>query len=99
LTFLAISRRDGSYDGLALGVVHTAGLPPTIGGEMSFLDKLLGRSKQAAGDLKDDPEMRQEGMHQEAEGAAKDRAEQAEDMAQEARDDAAAHRAEREDPM
>ena len=33
---------------------------------MSFLDKLLGRSKQAAGDLKDDPEMRQEGMHQEA---------------------------------
>ena len=41
---------------------------------MSFLDKLLGRSKQAAGDLKDDPEMRQEGMHQEAQGAAEDRA-------------------------
>ena len=66
---------------------------------MSFLDKLLGRSKQAAGDLKDDPEMKSEGMHQEAEGAAEDRAEQAEDMAQEARADADAHRAEREDPM
>jgi uncharacterized protein YjbJ (UPF0337 family) len=66
---------------------------------MSFLDKLLGRSKQAAGDMKDDPEMRMEGKHQEAQGAAEDRAEQAEDMAQEARDDAAAHRAEREDPM
>jgi uncharacterized protein YjbJ (UPF0337 family) len=66
---------------------------------MSFLDKLLGRSKQAAGDLKDDPEMRQEGMHQEAQGAAEERAEQAEEMAQEARDDAAAHEAEREGPM
>jgi uncharacterized protein YjbJ (UPF0337 family) len=66
---------------------------------MSFLDKLLGRSKQAAGDLKDDPEMRREGMHQEAQGAAEERAEQAEEMAQEARDDAAAHEAEREGPM
>ena len=65
-------------------MVHTAWLPPTIGGETSFLDKLLGRSKQAAGDLKDDPEMKSEGMHQEAQGAAEDRAEQAEDMAQEA---------------
>ena len=66
---------------------------------MSFLDKLLGRSKQAAGDLKDDPGMRQEGMHQEAEGVAESRAERAEDVAQEAREDAAEHRAERTDPM
>ena len=64
---------------------------------MSFLDKLLGRSKQAAGDLKDDPGMRAEGMQQEAEGAAESRAEQAEEMAQEAREDAATHRAERDD--
>ena len=63
---------------------------------MSFLDKLLGRSKQAAGDLKADPEMRSEGVHQEAEGMAEDRAEEAEATAQEAREDAAAHRAERE---
>ena len=66
---------------------------------MSFLDKLLGRSKQAAGDLKDDAEMKSEGMHQEAQGAAEDRAEQADDMAQEARDDAASHAAERENPL
>ena len=64
---------------------------------MGFLDKLLGRSKQAAGDLKDDPGMRAEGMHQEAEGEAESRAERAEEMAHEARDDAAAHRAERDD--
>ena len=66
---------------------------------MGFLDKLLGRGKQAAGDMKDDPELRREGAHQEAEGAAESRADQAEDMAQEARTEAADHRAERNDPM
>lgn len=66
---------------------------------MGFLDKLLGRGKQAAGDMKDDPELRSEGMHQEAEAAAESRAEQADEMAQEARTEAAEHRAEREDPM
>ena len=64
---------------------------------MSFLDKLLGRGKKAAGDLTDDPGMRHEGAHQEAEGMAKERAEDAEEMAQEAREDAAEHRAERTD--
>jgi uncharacterized protein YjbJ (UPF0337 family) len=63
---------------------------------MGFLDKLLGRGKQAAGDMANDPEMRREGAHQEAEGAAESRAERAEDMAQEARTDAAEHRAERD---
>lgn len=66
---------------------------------MSFLDKLLGRGKQAAGDLTDSAEMRREGAHQEAEGAAESRADQADDMAQEAREEAAEHRAERNDPM
>jgi uncharacterized protein YjbJ (UPF0337 family) len=65
---------------------------------MGFLDRLLGRSKQAAGDVMDDTEMRKEGAHQEAEAKAEDRAEQAEDMAQQARDDAAEHRSEREMP-
>jgi uncharacterized protein YjbJ (UPF0337 family) len=64
---------------------------------MGFLDRLLGRGKQAAGDMTDKPEMRHEGMHQEAEGMAESRAEQAEDMAQEARTDAAEHRAERDE--
>jgi uncharacterized protein YjbJ (UPF0337 family) len=64
--------------------------------EMGFLDKLLGRGKQAAGDLSNDPELRREGTHQEAEGTAESRADRAEDMAQEARTEAAEHRAERE---
>ena len=63
---------------------------------MGFLDKLLGRGKQATGDMVNDPEMRREGAHQEAEGAAESRAERAEDMAKEARTDAAEHRAERD---
>jgi uncharacterized protein YjbJ (UPF0337 family) len=63
---------------------------------MGFLDKLLGRSKQAAGDVAGDPSMKREGMHQEAEGMAEDRASSAEDQAQEAREEAAEHRAQRD---
>ncbi len=66
---------------------------------MSFLDKLLGRGKQAAGDLANDRDLRREGSHQEAEGMAESRAERAEDMAEAARTDAAEHRAERSDPL
>jgi len=63
---------------------------------MGLLDKLLGRGKKAAGDLKGDPEMRREGAHHEAEGAAKDRAAEAERVAQEERERAAEHHAERD---
>jgi uncharacterized protein YjbJ (UPF0337 family) len=63
---------------------------------MRLLDKLLGRSKQAAGDVTGDASMRSEGVHQEQEGMAEERAEQAEEGAQEARETAAEHRAERE---
>jgi uncharacterized protein YjbJ (UPF0337 family) len=63
---------------------------------VSFWDKLMGRGKQAAGDVADDPSLRSEGMHQEAEGNAEDRAASAEETAQAAREDAAEHRAERE---
>jgi uncharacterized protein YjbJ (UPF0337 family) len=63
---------------------------------MGFLDKLLGRGKQAAGDVTGDSSMRTEGMHQEQEGMAKDRAAEAEQTAQEERDRAAEHRTERE---
>ena len=66
---------------------------------MGFLDKLLGRNKEAAGDVKDDPKTHQEGIHQEAQGAAEKGAGQAEDTAQDARDDATTHQAERQDPM
>ena len=63
---------------------------------MGFLDKLLGRGKQAAGDMAGKPEMKREGMHQEKEGKAEDRASMHEDHAQDAREDAAEHRVERE---
>ena len=65
---------------------------------MSWLDKLLGRGKKAAGDVTGDSSMQREGMHQEQEGMASERAEQAEDTAQQERERAAEHHAERQDP-
>jgi uncharacterized protein YjbJ (UPF0337 family) len=62
---------------------------------MGFLDKLLGRTKQAAGDVADKPELRREGVHQEREGEAEERAEAFEDRAQAERERAAEHRVER----
>ena len=64
---------------------------------MSFLDKILGRGKKAAGDLTGDDSMRTDGMHQEQEGMATERAESAEDRAQAERQQAAEHHAERSD--
>jgi uncharacterized protein YjbJ (UPF0337 family) len=63
---------------------------------MGLLDKLMGRSKKAAGDLTGDSSLRREGAAQEREGAAKDRADQHEEMAQEQRNQAAEAHAERE---
>jgi uncharacterized protein YjbJ (UPF0337 family) len=65
---------------------------------MSWLDKLLGRGKKAAGDLKGDASLRQEGTAQEHEAMAEERAEHHEEEAAAARDEAAEHRAEREAP-
>jgi uncharacterized protein YjbJ (UPF0337 family) len=64
---------------------------------MSFLDKILGRGKKAAGDLTGDESMRSDGMHQEQEGMASERAESAEEHAQAERENAAEHHAERSD--
>jgi uncharacterized protein YjbJ (UPF0337 family) len=64
---------------------------------MSWLDKLLGRGKKAAGDVTGDSSMKSEGMHQEQEGMASERAESAEQTAQEERERAAEHHAERQD--
>jgi uncharacterized protein YjbJ (UPF0337 family) len=63
---------------------------------MGLLDKVLGRSKKAAGDLMGNTSMRREGAAQEREGAAADRADQHEEMAQEQRNQAAEAHAERE---
>ena len=65
---------------------------------MSWLDKLLGRGKKAAGDVTGDASLRREGMHQEREGRAEERASQHEDMAQAERERAAEHRVERDAP-
>jgi uncharacterized protein YjbJ (UPF0337 family) len=64
---------------------------------MSFLDKLLGRGKKAAGDATGDSSMRSEGMHQEQEAMASERADQAQQVAQDERERAAEHHAERSD--
>ena len=64
---------------------------------MGLLDRLLGRTKQAAGDIADRADLRREGVHQEREGLAEDRADAFEERAQEARETAAEHRAERND--
>jgi uncharacterized protein YjbJ (UPF0337 family) len=64
---------------------------------MSWLDKLLGRSKKAAGDMTGDSSMKREGMAQEREGMAEERAEMHEQEASADREAAAEHRAERED--
>ena len=63
---------------------------------MSWLDKLLGRSKQAAGDMMGDTSMKREGMAQERESMAEERAEMHEEAATESREEAAEHQAERE---
>ena len=64
---------------------------------MSWLDKLMGRGKQAAGDLSGDSSMKHDGMHQEQEGIASERADSAEEMAQKEREHAAQHHGERSD--
>jgi uncharacterized protein YjbJ (UPF0337 family) len=65
---------------------------------MGFMDKLLGRSKKATGDMMGDSSMQKEGMHQEQQAMAEDRAESAEEMAQDERAKAAEHQAERDNP-
>jgi uncharacterized protein YjbJ (UPF0337 family) len=64
---------------------------------MSFLDKLLGREKKAAGDATGDSSMASEGMQQEQEAMASHPAEQAQEVAQEAPEQASEHHAERPD--
>jgi uncharacterized protein YjbJ (UPF0337 family) len=63
---------------------------------VGFLDKLMGRGKKAAGDLKDDASLRREGMHQEQQAKAEERAESAEETAQEEREKAAEHELKKE---
>jgi uncharacterized protein YjbJ (UPF0337 family) len=63
---------------------------------MGLMDKILGRSKKAAGDVMGDSSMRREGAAQEREGAAEDRAATHEELAAEQRQQAAEAHVERE---
>ena len=57
---------------------------------MGLFDKITGRAKQAAGDLADDPSLRQEGRREERKGDAKEdldrKQDEAADKAQEVAD-------------
>jgi uncharacterized protein YjbJ (UPF0337 family) len=48
---------------------------------MSILDKISGRFKKAAGDLADDPSLRQEGRREERKGEAKEELSEAHERA------------------
>ena len=63
---------------------------------MGLLDRLLGRSKKAAGDMLGDSTLHREGERQEHAGDAEDRARMHEEMAQEERGEAARARSEEE---
>jgi uncharacterized protein YjbJ (UPF0337 family) len=65
---------------------------------MGLLDRLLGRTKQAAGDVIGDSTLRSEGVHQERAGDAEDRAQLHEQEAKEARNEAAEQRSQQNQP-
>jgi uncharacterized protein YjbJ (UPF0337 family) len=48
---------------------------------MSLIDKITGRAKKAAGDLADDPSLRNEGRKEERKGEAKEDLSDAQDRA------------------
>jgi uncharacterized protein YjbJ (UPF0337 family) len=49
--------------------------------EMSIIDKLTGRAKQAAGDLTDDSGLRRQGKREERKGEKKEELDRAQDKA------------------
>jgi uncharacterized protein YjbJ (UPF0337 family) len=50
---------------------------------MGLLDKLTGRAKKAAGDLADDPSLRQQGRKEERKGEEKDKLATAQEQVEE----------------
>lgn len=63
---------------------------------MGFLDKLMGRSKKATGDMLGDSTLHREGARQEQAADAEDRAHMHEELAQEERTEAAEARADQD---
>jgi uncharacterized protein YjbJ (UPF0337 family) len=56
---------------------------------MGFLDKLLGRSKKAAGDVAGDPSLRREGRDEERKGEAKEELSEAQERVETKAEDVA----------
>jgi uncharacterized protein YjbJ (UPF0337 family) len=56
---------------------------------MSLLDKITGRTKKAAGDLADDPSLRNQGRKEERKGEEKEKLSEAQDQAAEKAQDVA----------
>jgi uncharacterized protein YjbJ (UPF0337 family) len=56
---------------------------------MSLIDKITGRAKKAAGDLADDPSLRNEGRKEERKGEEKEKLSEAQDRAAEKAQDVA----------
>jgi uncharacterized protein YjbJ (UPF0337 family) len=56
---------------------------------MGLMDKITGRTKQAAGDLTDDPALRREGKQEERKGKKKDELARAQEQAEEKAQDVA----------
>ena len=56
---------------------------------MGLMDKITGRTKQAAGDIADDPSLRHEGRQEERKGEEKDELARAEEKAEEKAQDVA----------
>jgi uncharacterized protein YjbJ (UPF0337 family) len=56
---------------------------------MSLIDKITGRAKKAAGDLADDPSLRNEGRKEERKGEAKEDLSEAQDRTAEKAQDVA----------
>jgi uncharacterized protein YjbJ (UPF0337 family) len=50
---------------------------------MGILDKIMGRTKKAAGDIADDPSLRRQGRQEERKGEAKDELSSAHEKADE----------------
>jgi uncharacterized protein YjbJ (UPF0337 family) len=48
---------------------------------MSIIDKIMGRTKKAAGDIADDPSLRREGRREERKGEAKEERDAAHEQA------------------
>ena len=56
---------------------------------MILIDKIMGRTKKAAGDLADDPSLRNQGRKEERKGEAKEDLSEAQDRAAEKAQDVA----------